>query len=116
LRAAASLTPGWSTPSELTGQRSSGKVRKFFRKIIKSKETAMIATLTSKGQITIPKTIRQKLSLHAGGHVSFVVVGDHAELTPVSTPITALKHILPKSSKKLTLEQIDAAIRQGASK
>lgn len=76
----------------------------------------MIATLTSKGQITIPKTIRQKLSLHTGGHVSFVVIGDHAELTPISTPITALKRILPRPSKTLTLEQIEKAIRQGASK
>jgi AbrB family looped-hinge helix DNA binding protein len=76
----------------------------------------MIATMTSKGQITIPKEVRQKLSLHAGGHVSFVVTGNHAELTPVSTPINALKHILPKPTKPLTLKQIETAISRGASK
>lgn len=74
----------------------------------------MIATLTSKGQITIPKEVRQKLSLHAGGHVSFVVIGDHAELTPVSTPVSALKRILPPAAKKLTLKQIERAISKGS--
>ena len=76
----------------------------------------MIATLTSKGQITIPKEIRRKFSLHAGGHVSFVVIGDHVELTPVSTPIDALKHILPKPMKPLTLDQIERAVVRGAKK
>lgn len=76
----------------------------------------MMATLTSKGQITIPKEVRQKLSLQTGGHVSFVVVGDHAEFIPVSTPIQALKHILPKPAKALSLAQIEKAIAQGASK
>lgn len=75
----------------------------------------MVATLTSKGQITIPKEVRQKLSLHVGGRVSFVVVGNRAELTPLATPISALKHILPKPSRKLTLEQIEQTIAQGAS-
>ncbi len=76
----------------------------------------MIATLTSKGQITIPKEIRRKFSLHAGDHVSFVVIGDHVELTPISTSINELKHILPKPVKPLTLDQIERAIVQGAKK
>jgi AbrB family looped-hinge helix DNA binding protein len=76
----------------------------------------MIATMTSKGQITIPKEIRRKIALHAGARVSFVVIGDHVELTPVSTPINALKNILPKPAKSLTLDQIERAVIQGAKK
>jgi AbrB family looped-hinge helix DNA binding protein len=34
------------------------------------------ATLTSKGQITIPKTIRDALRLDAGGKVEFLVLQD----------------------------------------
>lgn len=76
----------------------------------------MIATMTSKGQITIPKEIRRKLSLQVGGHVSFVIIGDRVELTPVSTPISALKHILPKPAKPLSLNQIERAVVRGAGK
>nr|MBC8379657.1 AbrB/MazE/SpoVT family DNA-binding domain-containing protein [Planctomycetota bacterium] len=31
-----------------------------------------LATLTSKGQVTIPKTVRNSLHLHAGDKVEFV--------------------------------------------
>ena len=34
------------------------------------------ATLTSKGQLTIPKAVRDSLRLHAGDRVAFVVHGD----------------------------------------
>jgi len=44
------------------------------------------------------------------------VVGNRAELTPLATPISALKHILPEPPRKLTLEQIEQTIAQGASK
>jgi AbrB family looped-hinge helix DNA binding protein len=35
-----------------------------------------IATLTSKGQITLPKDVRQRLRVHAGDTVEFVVGAD----------------------------------------
>jgi AbrB family looped-hinge helix DNA binding protein len=43
-------------------------------------------SVTSKGQVTIPKTLRQKLGLRQGSKVSFVLMGDHAEMRVVSTP------------------------------
>ena len=36
--------------------------------------------MTSKGQITIPKALRQQLGLARGSRVSFELVGDHIEL------------------------------------
>lgn len=42
-------------------------------------------SVTSKGQVTIPKAVRQKLGIRAGSKVKFRVVGDHAELIKVST-------------------------------
>ena len=42
-------------------------------------------SVTSKGQVTIPKEVRQKLGIRAGSKVRFRVVGDHAELSMVST-------------------------------
>ena len=75
----------------------------------------MIATLTSKGQLTIPKEVREKLALHTGTHVSFVVIGGRVELTPISTPLSALKNVLPKPKKRLTLKEIEHSVSRGAS-
>ena len=38
--------------------------------------------VTSKGQVTIPKALRQQLGLGRGSRVSFELVGDHIELRP----------------------------------
>jgi len=40
-------------------------------------------SVTSKGQVTIPKHVRQKLGIRTGSRVAFKVVGDHAELIVV---------------------------------
>jgi len=45
-------------------------------------------SVTSKGQVTIPKEVRQKLGIRAGSKVRIRVVGDHAELVIVSAPVT----------------------------
>lgn len=44
-------------------------------------------TVTSKGQVTIPKSVRQRLGLRCGSKVEFVVVGDRVELRIRSTPV-----------------------------
>ena len=46
------------------------------------------ATLTSKGQLTIPKAVRDSLHLQAGDRVAFVVHGDsEATLKPVTKSV-----------------------------
>jgi len=45
------------------------------------------ATVTAKGQITLPVEIRRKLELHAGSRVAFEVRTDSAVLTPSSPGI-----------------------------
>ncbi len=37
-------------------------------------------SVTSKGQVTIPKPLRQRLGLRQGSKVEFVLVGDHVEM------------------------------------
>lgn len=44
-------------------------------------------SVTSKGQVTIPKPLRQKLGLRQGSRVEFVLSGDHLEMRVVSSPI-----------------------------
>ena len=57
-------------------------------------------TITSKGQVTIPKHVRQQLGIRQGSEVEFAVVGDHIELRVVQQPaeITATGFGLLKSA------------------
>ncbi|TVS07456.1 MAG: AbrB/MazE/SpoVT family DNA-binding domain-containing protein [Cyanobium sp. PLM2.Bin73] len=45
-------------------------------------DAASTSSITSKGQVTIPKALRQQLGLARGSRVSFQLVGDHIEVRP----------------------------------
>jgi antitoxin PrlF len=46
------------------------------------------ATLTTKGQITIPKSVRDSLHLHSGDKIAFVLHGDsEAVLKPITKSV-----------------------------
>jgi AbrB family looped-hinge helix DNA binding protein len=71
----------------------------------------MIATISSKGQLTIPKPIRDKLFLQAGDKVVFFLEEDDmVKLAPVGQSVTKLKGMVPKPERALTLEEINDAI------
>ena len=44
-------------------------------------------SVTSKGQVTIPKPIRQQLGIRKGSKIIFEIVNDHIELKVQSTPV-----------------------------
>jgi len=71
----------------------------------------MLSTITTKGQITIPKPIRNQLNLQTGDKVEFII--DHegsVKLIPVTSSITKLKGILPKPKTIVSLEDMQKAI------
>ncbi|BBO21075.1 MAG: AbrB family transcriptional regulator [Rhodocyclaceae bacterium] len=73
----------------------------------------MEATLTSKGQITIPKAVRDSLKLHVGDRLEFLVDADGSvRIVPATRPVTDLKALLPRPARALSLEEIDAAIAE----
>ena len=43
-------------------------------------------SVTSKGQVTIPKEVRQQLGIRQGSRIEFSLVGDHVELRVQSSP------------------------------
>ena len=47
-------------------------------------------SVTRKGQVTIPKPLRQQMGLRQGSKVEFVLVGDHVEMRLVSMPAAGL--------------------------
>jgi len=58
------------------------------------------ATITSKGQITIPKTVRDSLRLHSGDRVAFIVNGiTDALLKPVTKTVDQVFGRLHKSGQ-----------------
>ena len=44
-------------------------------------------SVTSKGQVTIPKALRQELGIRQGTRVEFAMVGDHVVMRVRSTPV-----------------------------
>ena len=74
------------------------------------------ATLTSKGQITLPKTIRDLLRLGVGDRVDFIVKDDRTVvLRPATVDVRELKGLLHKKGiKPLSVEQMNAIIRRRA--
>lgn len=73
------------------------------------------ATMTSKGQITIPIDVRRALGLHTGSRVAFVPTGTGSyEIVPETRSIQALKGAIARPSAPVSLDQMDEAIHAGA--
>ena len=72
----------------------------------------MHTTLTSKGQITLPKGLRDKLCLSAGDRIEFVVE-DNRSVRLLAKPLSVnrLKGMLPRPDKPISLEEMNKAIR-----
>ena len=73
------------------------------------------ATVTSKGQVTIPKQVRQHLHLGAGDRVEFVVQeAGTVLLRSLDRSVQDLFDLLPRSDRPApTLAEIDESILKG---
>jgi len=84
----------------------------------------MAATVTSKGQITIPKRVRDQLGLKVGSKVEFVLVEGHAVLEPVGArgadalagSLRAYSKALAGRSHKDTMEEVRREVADEAAK
>ena len=73
------------------------------------------ATLTSKGQVTIPVEIRKALALEAGDRLEFISGDDGKVMIVAATKsITDLKGRFAKPDKAVTIEDMNAAIARQA--
>ena len=69
------------------------------------------ATMTSKGQLTVPADVRAKLGLRPGAKVDFVTNGEgEVVLKRKTADIRALKGIFAHRGPPLTIEEMDEAI------
>ena len=69
------------------------------------------ATLTSKGQITVPRDVRKRLGLDAGDKVEFVEIEQGLfAIKPVIEDVRSLKGLLKKPEKPVSVQDMNAAI------
>ena len=69
------------------------------------------ATLSSKGQVTIPTDVRRRLGLESGDRVEFVEFDGGFAIRPAIDDVRSLKGLLRKPSKPVTIEDMNATIR-----
>lgn len=73
------------------------------------------AVVTSKGQVTIPLAVRQKLGLDTGDRVEFVDLGDgRFGLVPATEEISTLKGAVRRPVRPVSVAAMDRAIRKRA--
>ena len=72
------------------------------------------STLTSKGQTTIPREVRDHLKLKSGDQIDFVIQPDGAVvIRPATVNVSELKGILHrKGMKAVSVAAINAAVRK----
>ena len=72
------------------------------------------ATLTSKGQLTIPKVVRDSLRLHSGDRIAFILHGDaEAVMKPITKSVDEVFGRLNSSHQSAkTVDEMNAAVAE----
>lgn len=73
------------------------------------------ATVTSKGQITIPKEVRESLGVEAGDRVEFVAQEKGVyKVVAATRDVRHLKGVVPKPQKPVTIADMNRAVARAA--
>jgi len=74
-----------------------------------------VATITSKGQITIPISIRSALGVSAGDRIEFIEVDEgRYEVIAATRDVKELKGLI-KPKSPISIDEMNEAIKQRAS-
>ena len=69
------------------------------------------ATLTSKGQVTIPADVRLRLGLEPGDRIEFIEMDGGYAIKPAIDDVRSLKGLLRKPARPVSVEDMNATIR-----
>ncbi len=98
--------------SSLLPEKSSDNVTKYYN----SMEVGMTASImTRKGQVTIPKPIRDRLEVREGDKVFFVVRGDEVVLKVLHGTILDLKGSVKPSRSPEDFQNVRQAVKRARS-
>lgn len=77
----------------------------------------MLATITSKGQVTVPKNIRDQLNITAGTQLDFTLNNDGTiSVRPLNRTALSIVGILKRPGQKaVTIEQMNDTIAEATS-
>jgi AbrB family looped-hinge helix DNA binding protein len=74
-----------------------------------------VATITSKGQITLPLAVRNGLGLSAGNQVDFIAMDGSFMVVPVRSDVTTLRgRFAGRVKKPVSIDAMNEAIADGA--
>jgi AbrB family looped-hinge helix DNA binding protein len=74
------------------------------------------ATVTAKGQITIPAAVRAALGIEFGDRLEFVEVAKgRFEIIAATQSVKALKGLIPRPAQQVSIEAMNNAIAERAS-
>lgn len=74
----------------------------------------MESAITSKGQATIPKAVRDHLQLKPGDRVKFFIHPDGSVVILPKLPASALRGIVKTGRRRVSIEAMNEAIAEGA--
>lgn len=73
-------------------------------------------TLTSKGQVTLPKAIRDEMGLKTGDKIELVSIGNSAIIVPRNKPVESVFGLLSARAIRHTeIDDYDSAVRDAVS-
>ena len=72
------------------------------------------ATMSTKGQVTIPVDLRRRLGLESGDRVAFVEFDGAFAIKPANDDVRSLKGLLRKPEKPVTVEDMNVTFRAHA--
>ena len=74
------------------------------------------ATITSKGQITLPKEVREALGVTTGDRVEFVAEEKGSyKVVAATRDVSHLKGLVPKPAKPVSIEAMNRAVARAGS-
>ena len=71
------------------------------------------STITSKGQTTLPKPVREALGVKPGDRVRYLIIGDGVRIIPMR-PLSRLLGVLKHDGPPVTLEEMERTVADGA--
>lgn len=66
--------------------------------------------LTSTGQITLPKSVRERLGVEAGDRIEFIESAQGFLIVPTARDISALKALVLKPAKPVSVQAMNRGI------